>query len=124
MAQLLVQNRVAIAEPTLPDVVRAIGVITKKRSPDILLGISLYSEDDPDTGRPYYDSLYLSNYATIQLKDAIARLEGVGDVFVMGQQDYSLRVWLDPDKLHSRNLTVGDVVKVLREQNVQVSAGQ
>src|SRR5262245_21744692 len=64
MAQVLVQNRVAIAEPTLPDVVRAIGVSTKKRSPDILLGINLYSEDDPETGRPYYDQLYLSNYAT------------------------------------------------------------
>ena len=124
MAQVLVQNRVAIAEPSLPDVVQAIGVTTKKRSPDILLAISLYSEDNPATGRPYYDSLYLSNYTTIQLKDAIARLEGVGDVLVMGQQDYSMRVWLDPDKLPSRNLTVGDVIKVLREQNVQVAAGQ
>ena len=124
MAQVLVQNRVAIAEPSLPDVVRAIGVTTKKRSADILLCISLYSEDNPATGRPYYDSLYLSNYTTIQLKDAIARLEGVGDVLVMGQQDYSMRVWLDPDKLQSRNLTVGDVIKVLREQNVQVAAGQ
>ena len=124
MAQVLVQNRVAIAEPSLPDVVRAIGVTTKKRSADILLAISLYSEDNPATGRPYYDALYLSNYTTIQLKDAIARLEGVGDVFVMGQQDYSMRVWLDPDKLQSRNLTVGDVIKVLREQNVQVAAGQ
>jgi multidrug efflux pump len=124
MAQVLVQNRVAIAEPTLPDVVRTIGVVTKKRSPDILLGISLYSEDNPETGRPYYDALYLSNYATIQLKDAIARVEGVGDVLILGQQDYSMRVWLDPDKLQSRNLTVGDVIKVLREQNVQVAAGQ
>jgi multidrug efflux pump len=124
MAQVLVQNRVAIAEPTLPDVVRAIGVTTKKRSPDILLGISLYSEDNPETGRPYYDALYMSNYATIQLKDAIARVEGVGDVLILGQQDYSMRVWLDPDKLQSRNLTVGDVIKVLREQNVQVAAGQ
>ena len=124
MAQVLVQNRVAIAEPTLPDVVRAIGVTTKKRSPDILLVVSLYSEDNPETGRPYYDQLYLSNYATIQLKDALARLEGVGDVFVIGQQDYSMRVWLDPDKLQSRNLTAGDVIKVLREQNVQVAAGQ
>src|SRR5438093_5456693 len=85
MAQVLVQNRVAIAEPTLPDVVRAIGVITKKRSPDILLGISLYSEDNPETGRPYHDSLYLSNYATINLKDAISRVEGVGDVTILGQ---------------------------------------
>jgi len=124
MAQVLVQNRVAIAEPTLPDVVRAIGVTTKKRSPDILLGISLYSEDNPETGRPYYDALYLSNYATIQLKDAVARVEGVGDVLILGQQDYSMRVWLDPDKLQSRNLTAGDVIRVLREQNVQVAAGQ
>src|SRR5215831_7961195 len=124
MAQVLVQNRVAIAEPTLPDVVRTIGVTTKKRSPDILLGISLYSEDNPETGRPYYDTLYLSNYATIQLKDAVARVEGVGDVIILGQQDYSMRVWLDPDKLQSRNLTVGDVIRVLREQNVQVAAGQ
>src|SRR3954449_8236146 len=75
MAQVLVQNRVAIAEPTLPDVVKAIGVTTKKRSPDILLGISVYSEDNPETGRPYYDSLYLSNYATINVKDAVARVE-------------------------------------------------
>src|SRR5438876_6491186 len=124
MAQVLVQNRVAIAEPTLPDVVRAIGVTTKKRSPDILLGISLYSEDNPETGRPYYDSLYLSNYATIHIKDAVARVEGVGDVTILGQQDYSMRVWLDPDKLQARNLTVGDVIRVLREQNVQVAAGQ
>jgi multidrug efflux pump len=124
IAQVLVQNRVAIAEPTLPDVVRAIGVTTKKRSPDILLGISLYSDDNPETGRPYYDSLYLSNYSTIQVKDAIARLEGVGDVSILGQQDYSMRIWLDPDKLQSRNLTVGDVIRVLREQNVQVAAGQ
>src|SRR5712692_447990 len=124
MAQVLVQNRVAIAEPTLPDVVRAIGVVIKKRSPDVLLGISLYSEDNPETGRPYYDSLYLSNYATIQVKDAVARVEGVGDVAILGQQDYSMRVWLDPDKLQSRNLTVGDVIRVLREQNVQVAAGQ
>jgi multidrug efflux pump len=124
MAQVLVQNRVAIAEPTLPDVVRTIGVSTKKRSPDILLGISLYSDDNPETGRPYFDALYLSNYATIQIKDAIARVEGVGDVIILGQQDYSMRVWLDPDKLQSRNMTVGDVIRVLREQNVQVAAGQ
>ena len=124
MAQVLVQNRVAIAEPTLPDVVRTIGVTTKKRSPDILLGISLYSDDNPETGRPYYDALYLSNYATINLKDAISRVEGVGDVTILGQQDYSMRIWLDPDKLQSRNLTVGDVIRVLREQNVQVAAGQ
>jgi multidrug efflux pump len=124
IAQVLVQNRVAIAVPVLPDVVRAIGVITKKRSPDILLGISLYCDDNPETGRPYYDGLYLSNYSTIQLKDEIAQVKGVGDVSILGQQDYSMRVWLDPDKLQSRNLTVGDVIRVLREQNVQVAAGQ
>jgi multidrug efflux pump len=124
IAQVLVQNRVAIAQPTLPDVVKAIGVTVKKRSPDILLVVNLYSEEDPRTRRPYYDQLYLSNYATIQLLDALARLEGVGDVFTFGGQDYSMRVWLDPDKLASRSLSAGDVVKVLREQNVQVAAGQ
>ena len=124
MAQVLVQNRVAIAEPSLPDVVRAIGVTVKKRSPDILLAVGLYSEINPETGRPYYDQLYMSNYATIQIKDALAQVEGVGDVLVFGQQDYSMRIWLDPDKLQSRNLTCGDVIRVLREQNVQVAAGQ
>src|SRR5437870_1443355 len=85
---------------------------------------NLYSQDNAETGQPYYDRLYLSNYATIQLKDALARLEGVGDVLILGAQDYSMRVWLDPDKLQSRNLTAGDVVRVLREQNIQVAAGQ
>src|SRR5207253_10531322 len=99
MAQVLVQNRVAIAQPTLPDVVRAIGVTVKKQSTDIPLAVSLYSDDNPETGRPYYDQLYMSNYATIQLKDALARVEGVGDVTIFGQQDYSMRVWLDPHKL-------------------------
>src|SRR3954447_11989990 len=124
IAQVLVQNRVAVAQPTLPDVVKAIGVTVKKRSPDILLVVNLYSEEDPTTKKPVYDPLYLSNYATIQLLDGLARLEGVGDVFTFGGQDYSMRVWLDPDKLASRNLSAGDVVKVLREQNVQVAAGQ
>ncbi|MFO0840712.1 MAG: efflux RND transporter permease subunit [Phycisphaerae bacterium] len=124
MAQVLVQNRVAIAQPSLPEVVKNIGVTTKKQAADILLAISLYSKDNPETGQPYYDQLYLSNYATIQLKDAIARLEGVGDAFVMGQQDYSMRIWLDPDQLQARGMTVGDVIRVLREQNVQVAAGR
>src|SRR5262249_15553932 len=96
----------------------------KKQSPDILLAVSLFSDDDPQTGRPYYDQLYMSNYATIHLKDAVARVEGTGDVVVFGQRDYSMRVWLDPDKLQSRNLTAGDVIRVWREQNVQVAAGQ
>src|SRR6202030_4627034 len=81
VAQVLVQNRVAIATPTLPDVVKAVGVTTKKRSPDILLVVNLYSDDNPETGRPYYDQLYMSNYATIQLLDPLARVPGVGDVF-------------------------------------------
>src|SRR5579871_3574112 len=117
MAQVLVQNRVAIAEPTLPDVVRTIGVSTKKRSPDILLGFSLYSDDNPETGRPYYDALYLSNYATIRIKDVISRIDGFGDVIILGQQDYSVRVWLDPDTLQSRNLTFRDDIRVILEQN-------
>jgi multidrug efflux pump len=124
IAQVLVQNRVAIAQPQLADVVKATGVIVKKRSPDILLVVNLYSEDDPATGRPVYDQLYLSNYATINLQDPLARLDGVGDIFSFGGQDYSMRVWLDPHKLQSRNLTAGDVIRVLREQNVQVAAGQ
>src|SRR5258706_9473801 len=124
MAQVLVQNRVAIALPTLPDVVKSVGVTVKKRSPDILLGVSLYSDEDSKTRHPLYDQLYMSNFATIQLKDAVARVEGVGDVTVAGSQDYSMRVWLDPGKLESRNLTADDVLRVLREQNVQVAAGQ
>ncbi len=124
MAQVLVQNRVAIAQPQLADVVKASGVIVKKRSPDILLVVNLYSENDPATDRPTYDQLYLSNYATINLQDALARLDGVGDIFSFGGQDYSMRVWLDPDKLASRNLSAGDVIRVLREQNVQVASGQ
>jgi multidrug efflux pump subunit AcrB len=124
MAQVLVQNRVALAQPVLPDVVKASGVSVKKRSPDILLIVNLYSENNPDTGKPYYDTLYMSNYATIQLLDPLARLSGVGDVFTFGGQDYSLRVWVNPNELAARNLSATDVVNVLREQNVQVAAGQ
>jgi multidrug efflux pump len=124
MAQVLVQNRVAIAAPSLPNVVQAIGVSIKKRSPEILLVVNLYSDDDPATGRPRYDTLYLTNFATINLQDALARLEGVGDIISFGGQDYSMRVWLDPDKLASRNLAAGDVIRVLREQNVHLAAGQ
>ena len=123
-AQVLVQNRVSQAVPSLPDVVKATGVTVKKQSPSILLVVNLYSDIDPETKKPYFDQLYLSNFATIQVKDALARVDGVGDVLEFGQQDYSMRVWLDPDKLASRNLTAGDVIKSLREQNVQVAAGQ
>jgi multidrug efflux pump len=117
-AQVVVQNRVNLALPQLPDVVKATGVTTRKRNPDILLIVSVYS---PDGSR---DNLFLSNYATIQLKDELARVEGVGDIFLFGQQDYSMRVWVDPERLASRNMTAGDVVDALREQNVQVASGQ
>ena len=125
VAQVLVQNRVAIAQPALPDVVKSVGVTVRKRSPDILLVVNLYSGDQPRDGQTVLRrALYLSNYATINLQDNLVRVEGVGDVFSFGGQDYSMRVWLDPDKLQSRNLTAGDVIRVLREQNVQVAAGQ
>ncbi len=117
-AQVLVQNRVAIAEPSLPDIVKQTGVTTKKKSANILLVVNINSPD----GR--YDQLYLSNYATIQVRDELARIDGVGDAMLFGQQDYSMRVWLDPLQMASRNLTTLDVVNALREQNVQVAAGQ
>jgi multidrug efflux pump subunit AcrB len=124
MAQVLVQNRVNQALPTLPDVVKATGVTVNKQSPSILLVVNLFAADDPTTGKPYFDQLFLSNYATIQIRDELSRINGVGQVNLLGQQDYSMRVWLDPDELASRNLTADDVVSVVREQNVQVAAGQ
>ena len=124
MAQVLVQNRVAIAEPSLPDVVRSIGVTTKKRAADILLAISLDSDVNPETGKPYYDGLYMSNFGTIRLKDEIARLPGVGNVTVFGAGQYSMRIWLDPSKMQARGLNVQDVVQSLQQQSEQVTAGQ
>jgi multidrug efflux pump subunit AcrB len=124
MAQVLVQNRVNQALPMLPDVVKATGVTVNKQSPSILLVVNLYAKPDPATGKPFFDQLFLSNYATIQIRDELSRIDGVGQVNLLGQQDYSMRVWLDPDELASRNLTADDVVNVVREQNVQVAAGQ
>jgi multidrug efflux pump len=124
MAQVLVQNRVNLAMPRLPDAVKATGVSTKKKSPSILLVVNFTSDEDPKTHKPLFDQLYLSNFASIQIRDDLARLKGVGDVSYMGQQDYSMRIWLDPEKLASNKLTAGDVVNVLKEQNVQVAAGQ
>jgi multidrug efflux pump len=118
MAQVMVQNRVSQAMAQLPSDVQKQGVTTKKKSPNILLCVNLLSPDDSR------DQLYLSNYATIQIKDEIARLYGVGDVTYLGQQDYSMRVWLDPDKLAYNGMTASDVVNAIREQNVQVAAGQ
>jgi multidrug efflux pump subunit AcrB len=124
MAQVLVQNRVAQALPRLPQEVQAIGVTVKKRSPDILLAVNLFSDTNPRTGRPYFSQLHVSNYATLRLQDELARIKGVGDISLLGQQNYSMRLWVDPDKLASRGLTTGDVVNAVREQNVQVPAGQ
>jgi multidrug efflux pump len=124
MAQVLVQNRVSQALPTLPDVVKATGVTVKKRSPSILLVVNLTSENDPATKQPYYDQLYLSNYATIQVRDELSRIKGVGDVFLLGQQDYSMRLWVDPERVANRGLQAADLIRVVREQNIQVAAGQ
>ncbi|HBH41665.1 MAG TPA: hydrophobe/amphiphile efflux-1 family RND transporter, partial [Rhizobiales bacterium] len=116
-AQVLVQNRVSTALPRLPDEVRSIGVTVTKQSPDLMMVIHLSS---PDGSR---DLLYISNYATLHVKDVLARIDGVGNVTIFGARDYSMRIWLDPEKLALRNLTAGDVVNALRAQNVQVAAG-
>ncbi|HYC09554.1 MAG TPA: efflux RND transporter permease subunit, partial [Steroidobacteraceae bacterium] len=117
-AQVQVQNRVSQALPRLPEEVRNLGVNTVKASSNLTLVVNLTSPN----GR--YDSLYLRNYAVLNVRDVLARLPGMGDVQVFGGGDYSMRVWLDPQKLAARNLTAGDVVEAIREQNVQVAAGQ
>jgi multidrug efflux pump len=117
MAQVLVQNRVSLAIPKLPDVIKATGVSTLKRSPDILMGISLNSPK----GR--YNQLYLSNYALRVVRDELTRVPGVSDVFLFGQRDYSMRIWVKPDQLASRNLTANDVVAAIREQNTTIASG-
>jgi hydrophobe/amphiphile efflux-1 (HAE1) family protein len=117
-AQVQTQNRVAQAETRLPDVVRQIGLVTQKRSPDLTMVVFLKSGD----GR--YDSLYLRNYAVIQIKDVLARLPGMGDVRVFGSGDYAMRLWLDPGKIAARNMDVDEVLAAVREQNVEVAAGQ
>jgi hydrophobe/amphiphile efflux-1 (HAE1) family protein len=117
-AQVQVQNRVSQALPRLPEEVRNLGVTTIKSSPNLTMVVHLTSPD----GR--YDSLYLRNYAVLNVRDVLARLPGMGQVQVFGGGDYSMRVWLDPQKLAARNLTAGDVVDAIREQNVQVAAGQ
>ena len=117
-AQVLVQNRINLAMPLLPDVVKQAGVTTRKRNPDILQVIAFYSPHDR------YDQLYLSNFATIKIKDELARVEGVGDVQQFGQQDYSMRIWIDPDRLAMLNLSAADVANAVREQNRQIAAGR
>src|SRR5262249_51052552 len=117
LAQVLVQNRVALAQPQLPPQVQLEGVNTKKSSPSVLLVINILSPDRR------YDSVYMSNFATIQLKDELLRLDGVGDILMLGQRDYSMRLWLDPYKLATRGLTALDVINAIQSQNVQVAAG-
>ena len=116
-AQVQVQNRVAQALPRMPQEVQRIGLTTEKASPDIMMAAHLVSPDER------YDMLYLSNLAHLQVKDELARIPGVGSVQVFGAGEYSMRVWLDPDKLAARELTATDVVRAIREQNVQVAAG-
>src|SRR5919206_5110060 len=104
IAQVQVQNRVAIAQPRLPAEVRNIGVTVTKSSPDLMMVVHLYS---PDKSR---DALFISNYATLEIKDTLTRIDGVGSITVFGSRDYSMRIWLDPDRLQSLNMTAGDVV--------------
>src|SRR5580704_5250579 len=118
MAQVLVQNRVSIAEAKLPEEVKRQGVTTKKKSPAILLCINLTSPDGS------FDQLHLSNFALMKIKDELARLRGVGDVSFLGPRDYSMRIWLDPNKLASRGMTAGEVLNAVKEQNAQVAAGR
>src|SRR6266545_3890460 len=117
IAQVQVQNRVSIAQPRLPADVRNIGVTVTKSSPDLMMVVHLYS---PDTSR---DTLFISNYATLEIKDVLARIDGVGSITVFGSRDYSMRIWLDPDRLQSLGMTASDVVQALQGQNIQVASG-
>jgi multidrug efflux pump len=117
-AQVQVQNRVAQALPKLPEEVQRLGVTTQKSSPDLTMVVHLVSPDNR------YDTLYLANYAILRVRDELARLPGVGDAQVFGAGNYAMRIWLDPEKVASRGLTASDVVRALREQNIEVAAGQ
>ena len=116
-AQVQVQNRVSQALPRLPEDVRRLGVTTIKSSPDLTLVVHLFSPDQR------YDTVYLRNYAVLNVKDVLARINGVGEARIFGGGDYSMRVWLNPEKVAARDLTAGDVVNAIREQNLQVAAG-
>src|SRR6516164_6783989 len=118
ISQVLVQNRESLAEPILPDLVKRRGISVKKKSPNVLMIVNLFSKDGSRT------DLELSNYATIQIRDELSRLEGVGDVTYIGQRDYSMRLWLDPQRLASYNLNPQDVIGAVQAQNIQVAAGQ
>src|SRR4029079_17257287 len=116
-AQVQVQNRVSQALPKLPEEVRQLGITTTKQSPDLTMVVHLLSP----SGR--YDEVYLRNYATLHVKDVLARIPGAGDVQVFGSGDYAMRIWLNPDKSAAKKLTASDIVAAIREQNVQVAAG-
>ena len=116
-AQVLVQNRVSVAEPRLPEDVRRLGLVVRKASPDLMMVVHMVSPDDTR------DQQYISNYATLFVKDRIARIDGVGDVRIFGARDYSMRVWLDPAKVAARDLTASEVVAALQAANLQVAAG-
>src|SRR5580693_844122 len=117
-AQVLVQNRVAIAQPQLPEEVQRNGVVTRKNSPDILMVVFMLSPDDT------FDQLYISNYALLQVRDELLRLDGIGDIQIFGARDYSMRLWLDPDKIANLGMTSGDVIAAIRAQNLQITGGQ
>jgi len=117
IAQVQVQNRVAIAQPRVPVEVRNIGMTVTKASPDIIMVVNIHS---PDKSR---DSLFLSNYSTLEIKDALTRVDGVGSILVFGGRDFAMRIWLDPDRLQSLNMTASDVVASLQGQNIQVASG-
>ncbi|WP_424629859.1 efflux RND transporter permease subunit [Bradyrhizobium sp. SYSU BS000235] len=116
-AQVLVQNRVAIALPQLPEEVRRNGVVTEKNSPDLLMVVFMLSPDDT------YDQLYISNYALRQVRDQLLRLDGIGDIQIFGARDYSMRLWLDPEKIANLGMTAGDVLTAIRAQNLQITGG-
>lgn len=117
-AQVLVQNRVAIAQPRLPEEVKRNGVVTRKNSPDLLMVVFLLSPDDT------FDQLYISNYALLQVRDQLLRTDGVGDIQIFGARDYSMRLWLDPDKIANLGMTAGDVLTAIRAQNLQIAGGR
>ena len=117
MANVLVQNRVSLAEPLLPEEVRRLGVTTRKNSPNMLMVVNLYSPDET------YDQDYIGNYVVLKLRDQLRRVDGVGDTLMFGAAPYSMRVWLDPDLVNNYELTAGDVVAAIRAQNVQVASG-
>ncbi len=116
-AQVLVQNRVAVAEPRLPEEVRRNGVVTRKDSPDLMMVVHLLSPDNT------YDQLYISNYALLRVRDVLNRLDGIGNINLFGARDYSMRIWLDPQKIAALSMTAGEVVAAIQQQNVQVAGG-